>query len=142
MDIGWLNDCFGHQSHSMSSFGFLQWKPGYKIFFLNFNSTNFYAYLNIFSFYNDAGKMVKKQQGATNTCNYRSFRNLTWKYFSWFLVIFLCLFNQRFFALLKIVLTIIFTSIVTWWQEPDASIFFPNKVTKTVNMFSTKYKPR
>ena len=136
MDIGWLNDCFGHQSHSMSSFGFLQWKPGYKIFFLNFNSTNFYAYLNIFSFYNDAGKMVKHSKVPPTPV-------ITARLEIWlenilvdFWYFFVCLFNQRFFALLKIVLTIIFTSIVTWWQDPDASIFFP---TRWPNMFSTKY---
>ena len=187
MGIGWLNDCFGHQSHSMSSFGFLQWKPGYKIFFLNFlkkigfkrslktivcitingflrlvclmivlvikltvgcsflffNKNQDISYLN-FNFFpsfiltivsailvlcSDSEKMVKNSKVPPTPVITARLQNLRLEnILSWFLVIFcVSLTISLFFALLKTVLTIIFTCIVTWWQETGASMSHPRK---------------
>ena len=127
--VGWLNDCLVIKLTVGSLFFcFFNIKSGYESLELWFSQVS-YQTSCLSASIPWFGKNGQKQQGATNTCNYRSFTKFeTWKYFKLIFGNFLCLFNHfSLFALLKTVLTIIFTYIVTWWQETDASMSYPKR---------------
>ena len=97
---------------------------------LNFDFPRFrtkhHACLHLF---HDSVKMVKNSKVPPTPVITGRLQNLRLEnILSWFLVIFcVSLTISLFFALLKTVLTIIFTCIVTWWQETGASMSHPRK---------------
>ena len=121
---------FGHQTHSgIIIFLFLQYK-NQDMSPLNFDFPRFrtkdHACLHLF---HDSAKWSKNSKVPPTPVITARLQNLRLEnILSWFLVIFcVSLTNSLFFALLKTVLTIIFTCIVTRWQEPDASMSHAKK---------------